>query len=193
METAMKRLLVASALATCVVMPAFSADTFTFDPEYTIPVFEVGHLGFTTQRGRFDKMEGKATVDFAAKSGKVEFTVFTNSLDMGSRAWTVHVSSEGLFNIEKYPTMVFKSDKLIFDSDKVVAADGQFTLLGVTKPLTVNVNHFACAPNPLNSKFMCAADIAATIKRSDFGMTKYIPTVSDEIRISVPVEAYRDH
>jgi len=175
-----------------VVAPAFASDNYTFDPEYTIPVFEVGHLGFTTQRGRFDKMEGKATLDFAAKSGSVQFTVFTNSLDMGSRAWTVHVSSEGLFNIEKYPTMMFKSDKLIFDSDKVVGADGQFTLLGVTKPLTVAVNHFACAANPVNHKFMCAGDVAATIKRSEFGMTKYIPTVSDEIRISVPVEAYRD-
>jgi polyisoprenoid-binding protein YceI len=174
------------------VAPAFSADTYTMDPEYTIPVFEVQHLGFTTQRGRFDKTDGKVVLDFAAKNGSVEFTVHTNSLDMGSRAWTIHVSSEGLFNIEKYPTMSFKSDRLIFDGDKVVAAEGQFNLLGVTRPLTVTVNRFACATNPQNKKFMCAGDIAATIKRSDFGMTKYIPTVSDEIKINVPVEAYRN-
>jgi polyisoprenoid-binding protein YceI len=188
----MKKYFVACALTLSVAAPAFSSDTYTFDPEYTIPVFEVGHLGFTTQQGRFDKAEGKAVLDFAAKKGSVEFTVFTNSLDMGSRAWTVHVSSEGLFNIEKYPTMTFKSDRLIFDSDKVVAAEGQFTLLGVTKPLKVTVNRFACAPNPINKRFMCTGDIAATIKRSEFGMTKYIPTVSDEIKISVPVESYRD-
>jgi polyisoprenoid-binding protein YceI len=188
-----KKFLVLLGVLASAASPAHAADTFTFDPEYTIPVFEVGHLGFTTQRGRFDKMKGTASLDLAAKSGSVDFTVFTKSLDMGSKAWTIHVSSAGLFDVEKYPTMTFKSDKLVFEGDKVVAAEGQFTLLGVTKPLTVSLNHFACAPNPVNSKYMCAADVSAVIKRSDFGMTKYIPTVSDEIRISVPVEAYKDH
>ena len=187
----MNRYLVAFVLNVVLVGPVLCADTYNFDPEYTIPVFEVGHLGFTTQRGRFDKTEGKAVLDFAAKRGSVDFTIFTNSLDMGP-GWTVHVSSEGLFNVKKYPTMTFKSDRLIFEGDKVVAADGQFTLLGVTKPLTVMVNRFACAANPVNKKFMCAGDIGATIKRSEFGMTKYISTVSDEIKINVPVEAYRN-
>lgn len=188
----MNKCFFAGALGLFLALPAFSADTYTFDPEYTIPVFEVGHLGFTTQRGRFDKAEGKAVLDFKEKKGSVEFTVLTKSLDMGSKAWTFHVSSEGLFNVEKFPTMTFKSDNLIFDNGKVVAAEGQFTLLGVTKPLKVTVNRFACAPNPINGKFMCTGDIAATIKRSEFGMTKYIPTVSDDIQISVPVESYRN-
>ena len=188
----MKKILAILLLGSGFAMPALAADTFTIDPEYTIPIFEVQHLGFTTQRGRVDKTEGKITLDFAAKSGNVAVTIYTNSLDMGARAWTIHVSSEGLFNVEKYPTITFKSDKLVFDGDKVVAADGEFTLLGVTRPLRVTVNRFACATNPINKKFLCAGDIGATIKRSEFGMSKYIPTVSDEIKISVPVEAYRD-
>ena len=167
-------------------------ETYTIDPEYTIPVFDVGHLGFTTQRGRFDHTEGRVELDIPGRNGSVDLTIYTNSLDMGARAWTVHVSSEGLFNIEKFPTMTYRSDKLLFDGDAVVAADGEFTLLGVTRPLRVTVNHFACATNPINNRYLCAADIAATIKRSDFGMTKYPPSVSDEIKISVPVEAYRD-
>lgn len=188
----MKKYLAACALSAALVTPAFSADTYTMDPEYTIPTFEVQHLGFTTQRGRFDKSEGKVMLDFAAKKGLVEFTVFTNSLDMGSQAWTIHVSSPGLFDVEQYPTMTFKSDNLTFDGNKVVAASGQFTLLGVTKPLKVTVDHFTCGINPTNKKAMCAGNIAATIKRSEFGMTKYIPTVSDEININVPVEAYKN-
>ena len=188
----MKKYQIACAVTAVLATHVIYADTYTMDPEYTIPVFEVGHLGFTTQRGSFNKTEGKVQLDFAAKTGRVDFTVYTKSLDMGSRAWTVHVSSEGLFNVEKYPTMTFESDRLIFESDKVVAAEGQFTLLGVTRPLKVTINRFTCAANPLNKKFMCAGDVAATIKRSEFGMTKYIPTVSDEIKISVPVEAYKD-
>lgn len=188
----MKRYFAAVALSGALAAPAFAADSYTMDPEYTIPVFEVEHLAFTHQRGRFNKSSGKVSLDLANKKGSVEFTVFTKSLDMGSNAWNVHVSGEGLFDVEKFPTMTFKSDKLVFEGDKVVAADGQFTLLGVTKPLKVTVNRFACGPNPLNKKWLCAGDITATVKRSEFGMIKYIPTVSDEIKISVPVEAYKD-
>lgn len=188
----MKVYVAAIALSGALATPVFAAESYTMDPEYTIPVFEVEHLGFTHQRGRFNKTSGKVILDFANKKGSVEFTIFTKSLDMGSSAWTVHVSDEGLFNVEKFPTMTFKSDDLIFDGDKVVAANGQFTLLGVTKPLKVVINRFACGPNPLNKRWLCAGDVTATIRRSDFGMVKYIPAVSDDILINVPVEAYKD-
>lgn len=188
----MKKLLAAGIACATLAGSAFAAATYTIDPEYTIPNFEVEHLGFTTQRGRFDKASGKIALDFAAKKGTVEFTIHTDSLNMGSQAWTLHVASEGLFNVEKYPTMSFKSDDLVFQGDKVVAANGRFTMLGVTKPLTVKVERFNCGVNPMNKRQMCAGNVSATIKRSDFGMTKYIPTVSDDIKISVPVEAYKD-
>jgi polyisoprenoid-binding protein YceI len=173
-------------------LPAFAADTYTFDPEYTLASFEVEHLGFTTQRGRFNKAQGQAVIDVAAHQGAVEFTIQTNSLDMGTKAWTIHVSSAGLFDVEHYPTITFKSDSLQFDGNKVIGADGQLMLLGISKPLHIVVNNFNCGTHPVNKKAMCAGNITATLKRSDYGMVKYIPTVSDEIRINVPVEAYRD-
>jgi polyisoprenoid-binding protein YceI len=188
----MNKTLVAGALAAAFAAGAAQADNYTIDPEYTIPSFEVGHLGFTTQRGRFSKTEGRITLDFAAKTGHVEVTIHTTSLDMGSHAWTVHVSSEGLLNVAKYPTMTFSSDHLIFDGNKVVAAEGQFTLLGVTRPLMLEIEHFSCGEHPLNHRQMCAGDIEAKLKRSEYGMTKFIPTVSDQIEINVPVEAYRE-
>ena len=187
----MNKNLILCCIASALALPVCAADSYTIDPEYTLPTFEVEHLGFTTQRGRFDKTEGRVMLDLAAQKGIVEFTIYTNTLDMGSRAWTVHVSGPGLFNIEQFPTMGFKSDQLQFVGSKVVSADGQFTMLGVTKPIHVTVNHFACGANPINKRAMCAADITAVLKRSDYGMVKYIPTVSDEIKISVPVEAYK--
>lgn len=174
------------------VAPARAADSYTTDSEFTAPVFEVMHLGFTTQHGRFNKTSGKVMIDFAAKKGSVDFTIYTESLDMGWGAWTKHLSDEGLFNVKKFPTMTFKSDELIFDGNKVVAAEGHFTMIGVTKPLKVTVNGFQCGSNPVNKKPMCAGDVTATVKRSDFGLTKYIPAVSDEVKISVPVEAYKN-
>jgi polyisoprenoid-binding protein YceI len=188
----MKKPLTALALAAALATPAFAADSYTFDPNHTFPVFEVNHLGFSTQRGRFNKTAGQVTLDLAAKTGSVILTIDTRSLDMGFAAWNTHVSEDGFFNVEKYPTMTFKSDKLVFEGNKVVAAEGQFTLLGVTKPLTVTVNGFQCATNPMNKKPLCAGDVTATIKRSDFGMTKFLPAVGDDIKIYVPVEAYKN-
>jgi len=88
--------------------------------------------------------------------------------------------------------MDFKSDRLIFVNQKVVAADGQFTMLGVTKPLTVTVNNFQCGISPIDKKQVCSGDITAMLKRSDFGLTKYIPAVSDEVSVNISVDAYKD-
>lgn len=172
--------------------PACAADNYTIDSRHTFPVFEVNHMGFSTQRGRFNKSSGKITLDTAAKQGSVELTIETGSLDMGIDKWDEHMKSDEFFNAAQFPTMHFVSEKLVFNGDKVVAAEGSFTLLGVTRPLTLNVSNFRCAPHPMAKKPACGADISATLKRSEFGMTKYVPMVSDEVRISSPVEALKD-
>ncbi|MFN3397011.1 MAG: YceI family protein, partial [Sulfurimicrobium sp.] len=165
----MKKYLTAFAVMGFFAASAHAADSYTTDPEFSVPIFEVSHLGFTTQHGRFNKTSGKTMIDFAAKKGSVNFTIYTESLDMGLGAWTKHLSDEGLFNVKKFPTMTFKSDKLIFEGNKVVAAEGQFTMIGVTRPLKIEVNDFQCGNNPENKRAMCAANVTATIKRSNFG------------------------
>ncbi len=179
-------------LTPLLVSPAFAADHYTVDPHHTWPMFEINHLGFTTQRGRFNQSGGKIELDIAAKKGSVDLTIQTGSLDMGFDKWDEHLKAEGFFDTEIHPTMHFSSKKLRFDGDKVVAAEGDFTMLGVTRPLTLTVSNFRCAPHPMNKKPTCGADITATLKRSDFGMSKYIPAVSDEVKIMVPLEAAQD-
>lgn len=188
----MNKIMIAIALAASVTVSAYAADSYTIDPNHTFPVFEVNHLGYSVQHGRFNKSSGNITLDMAARSGSVDLTIETASLDMGFPVWDEHMSADGFFNTAKFPTMTFKSNKLIFKDDKVVAAEGQFTLLGVTRPLTVSVSGFKCGDHPMNKKPMCGANIGATIKRSDFGMTKYVPAISDEVQIRAPVEAYKN-
>ena len=188
----MNKIIIAIALAASVTVSAYAADSYTIDPNHTFPVFEVNHLGYSVQYGRFNKTSGNITLDMAARSGSVDLTIETASLDMGFPMWDEHMSADGFFNTAKFPTMTFKSNKLIFKDDKVVAAEGQFTLLGVTRPLTVSVSGFKCGDHPMNKKPMCGANIGGTIKRSDFGMTKYVPAISDEVQIRVPVEAYKN-
>jgi polyisoprenoid-binding protein YceI len=184
----MKKNLLAAALALALV-PAVAADSYSFDPRHTRPLFEVVHMGFSTQHGRFDRAEGQIDLDQAAHKGSVDFTVDATSIDMGTEEWNKHMRSDEFFNVAQFPIMRFKSDKLIFDGDRVVGAEGQFTLMGVTKPLRVTVTNFRCGPNAMTKQPTCGADIGARIKRSDYGMTKFLPVVGDDVRIQVPVEA----
>jgi polyisoprenoid-binding protein YceI len=188
----MQKYLVPLAFAVFFGSTAHAADTYTIDGNHTFPVFEVNHLGFSVQHGRFNKTSGMITLDMAAKKGSVDLTIETASLDMGFPTWDEHMAAEGFFNTAKFPTMTFKSSKLVFQDGKVVGAEGDFTLLGVTKPISVTVNGFVCGDHPMMKKPMCGANISGTIKRSDFGMIKYVPAISDEIKIHVPVEAFKN-
>ena len=171
----------------------FAANHYSLDVVHSIPEFEFKHLGVTTQTGRFDKAHGAVVLDFAAHSGSVTYEIETASLNMGFGTESPDSAGYKLFDVVKFPKIVFRSNNLIFNrNNEVIAAKGRLTLLGITKPITVSVNHFNCSVNPMNKKEMCAGEIKAIIKRSDFGMLEYIPAVSDEINISIPVEAYKD-
>jgi polyisoprenoid-binding protein YceI len=103
------------------------------------------------------------------------------------------MKGEQYFNVEKYPTMSFKSTNLQFDGDKLVGAEGELTMIGVTKPVTLKVANFTCGENPFNKKPMCAGEASAQIKRSEWGMKAGIPkSSSDDVRIIIPIEAYQD-
>ena len=166
--------------------------SYTIDSNHTYPAFETDHLGFSTQRGRFNRTTGKVVVDRAARGGAVEVSIDAASIDMGFAKWNENMRGEGFFNTAEYPAITFRSDRLVFDGERPVAAEGSLTLLGVTRPLTLSLTRFHCAPHPLNKRETCGADISARIRRSDFGMTKNIPSVSDEVRLVIAVEAFRD-
>jgi polyisoprenoid-binding protein YceI len=91
-----------------------------------------------------------------------------------------------------YPTITFKSTNLNFDGDRVVSVDGELTLLGVTKPVTLAVANESCAEHPFNKRPMCGAEASATVKRSEWGMKYGIPkAVADDVHLIIPIEAYR--
>jgi polyisoprenoid-binding protein YceI len=146
-------------------------------------------LGYSTQRGRFNRTRGKITLDVPARKGSVDLIIETDSLDMGFAKWDEHMKSEEFFNVQQHPSIHFTSDKLVFEGEKVVGAEGNFTLLGTTRPLTIAVNNFHCAPHPLLRKMHCGADITATIQRMQFGMAKFIPMISNDVKLIVPLEA----
>ena len=188
----LKSIHVLAVAALAVGVSVQAADNYTIDSRHTYPVFEVNHLGFSTQRGRFNKSEGKIVLDSAAKSGSVELKIETASIDMGFEKWDEHMKSPDFFDVAKHPAITFKSTKLNFDGDKLVGANGEMTLLGVTKPVTLALSGFRCGEHPMLKKIVCGVDVMTTIKRSDFGMKYGIPAIGDEVKLIVPVEAIKD-
>ena len=172
---------------------AAAEETYTIDPVHSQPIFEVQHMGFSIQRGSFTKLSGKVVLDRAGKKGSIDVTIDTTSVKTIDPRLDVHTKSDSFFNVEKYPTMTFKSTKLIFEGDRVVGADGELTLLGITKPVALKVANAVCGEHPINKKPMCGAEASATIKRSEWGMTYGLPkAVGDEVHIIIPIEAYRE-
>ncbi len=167
-------------------------ESFTIDPAHTFPSFEVGHRGFSTQRGRFNQTSGKVVVDQQKKSGNVDIAIDANSIDTGVAPLDDVLRGMEFLNVEQYPTLSFHSTELKFDGDQLATVDGVFTMLGVSRPVTLTVTHYKCGVDPATSKYVCGVDAETSFKRSDYGMTKLVPFVSDDVKLRIQVEATRD-
>ena len=171
---------------------AFAApETFVLDTNHTKPRFEYSHFGYSTQVSRFDTVTGTITIDRAAKTGSVDVTIDAKSVSTGYALFNGHIQGEDFFDTAKYPTITYKSDKLNFDGDMLVGVEGNLTIKGVTKPVTLTVTSMLCKPHPMAKKDACGANATAQVKRSDFNMGKYAPAVSDEVTLSIPVESMK--
>ena len=189
----MKHTLISAALALGLSTAAHAApENYSIDPSHTYSHWSLSHLGFSMQQGRFNKTSGKITLDMAAKSGSADISIDAASIDSGWPKRDEHLRGEDFFNATQFPSLTFKSSKFQFKGDKLVAVDGQLTMLGVSKPVKLNVSHFHCGNHPMANKPWCGAAASASIKRSDFGMSKYLPGVGDEVQITSQVEASKD-
>lgn len=184
----------ALALACVAAGPAFAApETYVLDSTHTTPMFEVLHLNMSKQRGFFTNTIGKITLDRAAKQGTVDVEIGVGSIVTASRVLTDVLKRDDYFNAENFPVMRFSAREVVFDGDVPVAANGELTLLGVSRPLTLKIEAFRCGTHPYTRRPMCGAEASATIRRSEFGMTAGIPAAAgDEVRIVIPVEAMRE-
>ena len=168
----MRKSLLGLAIATTFLSAAAHAETSTYnlDPTHTFASFEIGHFGTSTNKGRFDKKEGSVQMDRAAKTGKLEVTIDTTSINSGTPAFDKHLQSPDLFDAAKYPTIKFVSDKFIFNGDKVAEIVGNLTLLGKTQTVTLKANQFNCYQSPMLKREVCGGDFETTIDRTAFGM-----------------------
>lgn len=163
--------------------------TYVMDASHTLPRFEYNHFGYSTQLSRFDKTTGKITLDRAARTGSVQVEIDAKSVNTGFPLFNEHIQGADFFDTANYPVITFNSSAVKFKGDKVVAVQGDLTIKNVTKPVTLKVTSFKCMPHPMLKKDACGANATAVVKRSDFNMGKYAPYVSDEVTLTIPVEA----
>ena len=175
------------------VAPAFAApESFAIDPTHTAPRFEYSHFGYSNQQHRFDKTSGKIVIDRAAKTGSVDVTIDAKSVNTGYALFNEHIQAEDFFDTAKYPTITFKSTGVRFDGDKPVAVDGNLTIKGVTKAVTLTVSSFQAMPHPIVKKDAIGANASTKIKRSEFNIGKYTPYVGDDVTLTIAVEAVKE-
>jgi len=179
-------------LASAVAAPALAApETFVVDGTHTFPRFSYSHFGFSTQLSHFNKTTGKVVLDKAAKTATVDIEIDTKSVDTGYATFNEHIQGEDFLDTAKYPTATFKSSKVVFEGDKPVAIEGQLTLKGVTKPVTLTVSSYKAMPHPMMKKDAIGANAWTVVKRSEFNAGKYAPNVGDEVRIDIAIEAIK--
>ena len=184
--------LITLAIAATLSTAAFAApETYTIEGTHTFPRFEYSHFGYSLQQSRFDKTTGSITLDKAARTGAVDVTIDATSVNTGYPLFNQHIQGEDFFDTAKYPTITYKSTKVNFDGDKPATIEGNLTVKGITKPVTLTVTSFHCMPHPMLKKDACGANATATIKRSEFNAGKYAPYVGDDVKLTIAVEAYK--
>jgi polyisoprenoid-binding protein YceI len=188
----MKKIVLAAALSALSAASFAAPESFTIDPTHTAQTFSYNHMGFSTQTHGFDRSSGKITIDRTAKTGSVNVVIDAKSVDGGSALFTGHLQGEEFFNAEKFPEITFKSTTVKFEGDKPVSVDGNLTVKGITKPVTLKLTHFVLQPNGMVKRDAIGASASAVIKRSEFGMAQYVPYVSDELTLNIVVEAIKD-
>jgi len=179
-----------AALAAASAASAF-AQTYTIEPNHTYPSFEADHMGISVWRGKFTKTSGTVNLDRTAKNGSVDIKIDANSIDFGHAKLNEHAKGKDMFNVEQFPSITYKGKSIKFDGDRPVAVEGDLTMLGVTKPVTLKINKFKCIQHPVFKREICGADASAEFKRTDFGLSYGTPMLSPEVRLAIQVEALK--
>ena len=184
--------LVAAAIVTLSGAAAAAPETFVIDGTHSYPRFSYNHFGYSTQISRFNNTSGKIVLDKEARTGSVDVVIDMKSVDTGYAVFNGHLQGEDFFDTEKFATATFKSTKVRFEGDKPVAVDGNLTIKGVSKPVTLALSSFQLMAHPMLKKDAIGANATTKISRTEFNAGKYAPYVGDEVMIDIAVEAIKE-
>ena len=189
LPTIAKTLLISSALAVTTLASAAMPTQWQLDNSHTRVGFSVEHLGFSTTMGHFDKVDGSLNYDMKAPNkAQMNFVIDTNSINTAWEARDKHLRTADFFNVEKYPTMTFKSTKVNFINPIQAKVTGDFTLLGKTMPLTLDVTLKKIANSPMTKEPVIGFRATGNIDRAAYGMTTFAAGITTNVPIQIDGE-----
>jgi polyisoprenoid-binding protein YceI len=181
----------AAAAAVLFVSAAAAAPTrYTIEPNHTYPSFKAPHLGISFWNAKFTKSSGEVTLDREAKTGTVDIVIDAASVEFGHKKMNEHAVGPDFFNAGKYPQITYQGT-IQFTGDQPSKVVGEMTLLGVTQPLELIIESFACTTHPMLKKEICGAAVSGGFDRKDYGMTKYADGPAGAVTLDIQVEALK--
>lgn len=186
----MKKLLLATAMIG--LFSSTMAAEYQLDPGHTNARFNIDHFQTTTNHGGFYGIKGTVQFDPEAKTGALEITFNTNTLNTGAKDFDGHMSSADLLNVEQFPEMRFKSTQWVFEGNKPSEIKGELTMMGKTNPVTLTATKFNCYDNPMFNAEVCGGDFTATIDRTQWGIDFLVDAgIPKEVTIHIQAEAVK--
>jgi polyisoprenoid-binding protein YceI len=187
------RLMAAATVMVLSTVPVLGAtETYRLEKTHVDLLFSISHAGFTEKHGSFRELD--ATLQYDAdhpEKSQVSVTVNTDSLDTGFAARDKDVKSEKFLDVAKYPEMRFVSTKVTEGPDGTLLVEGNLTLHGVSAPLTLRAKLNKAAPNPFDKRPTLGFSATGSLKRSDFGISTYVPIIGDVVTIAIDAEFNR--
>lgn len=164
---------------------------YRIDPAQTVVTFEVRYLGVARERGAFNGTSGTVALDARAESGSIDIVIDARSLLAGNAAKERFLRGRGLLNVEQFPEIVYRAERVLFSAGEPERIEGELTLLGVKRTVPLTVTRYECAQETLPLRQRCTIYAAATFRRSAFGMTGYSALTSDEVKLAIQAEGVR--
>ena len=188
-KNSIKAVLFGSAIAMTTLASAALPTQWQLDDAHTRVGFSVNHLGFSTTMGHFNDVKGMVNYDIKAPNkANMDFIIVTDSIDTNWDARDAHLKKDEFFNVAKYPTMTFKSTNITFKNPQQATVTGGFTLLGQTKPLTLDVTLNKIANSPMTKEPVIGFRATGVIDRAAYGMTAFASGITTEVPIQIDGE-----
>lgn len=171
--------------------PASTAEKYTIDHNHSYVMWQINHLGFSDQTGKW-MVDGTLLLDEKApENSKVEVTIPVTNIVTGVAELNEHLQGPLFFDTKQFPTASFVSQKVEKLTETKAIIEGTLTVRGVAKPVTLDVTFNKKGTNPITSKQTVGFAATTMVKRSDFGMNALLPDLGDDVKISIATEAYK--
>jgi len=159
---------------------------YKIEPNHTRVLFSVSHLGFTTYYGEFVGASGALTLNPAnLGASHLDVSVPVAGIMTPSDRLNGELKSADWFNAAQYPALTFHSTSITSTGPDTADVTGDLTLHGVTKTVTLKAKFNDAGVNPLDKAYTAGFEVRGEIKRSDFGVTKYVPLVGDDVHLII--------